>query len=146
VHEEGREPTIEEMAEMVDVEPFEVRMLFEVLRNPVSIDQPVGEGDDRMFSDFLEDQKTDSPVEATQSEMLKERIHEVLETLPVKEREILKLRYGLVDGFTYTLEEVGNIYNVTRERVRQIEAKAVKKLRLPMRREQLEGFVTADQN
>ncbi|MBI3846197.1 MAG: sigma-70 family RNA polymerase sigma factor [Planctomycetes bacterium] len=147
VHAEGREPTIDEMAEVVGVEPFEVKMLFEVLRNPVSIDQPVGEGDDRNFSDFLEDQKTDSPVEATQTGMLKERIHEVLETLPVKEREILKLRYGLVDGFTYTLEEVGNIYNVTRERVRQIEAKAVKKLRLPMRREQLEGFVNAaDQN
>jgi RNA polymerase primary sigma factor len=146
VHEKGREPSIEEMSDLVGVEAHEVRMLFEVLRNPVSIDQSVGEGDERMFGDFVEDQKTASPIDSTQEGMLRERINEVLETLPVKEREILKLRYGLVDGFTYTLEEVGNIYNVTRERVRQIEAKAVEKLRLPMRREQLEGFVKAEQN
>jgi RNA polymerase primary sigma factor len=138
---EGREPTPEEVSDAIEIPAEEVKMLFEVLRNPVSLDQPINESDERMYGDFIEDFKSDSPVTASQDVLLRERIDEVLESLPVKEREIVKLRYGLCDGYTYTLEEVGNIYNVTRERVRQIEAKAVKKLKLPMRREKLEGFL-----
>jgi len=138
---EGREPTADEVADAIELPADEVRMLFDVLRNPVSIDQPVNDADERIYGDFIEDQKSDSPVTASQDVLLRERIDEVLESLPAKEREIVKLRYGLCDGYTYTLEEVGNIYNVTRERVRQIEAKAVKKLKLPMRREKLEGFL-----
>ncbi len=138
---EGREPSAEEIASAVGISADEVRLLLEVLRNPISLDQPLNDADERMYGDFLEDVGTESPVDITQEGLLRERIEEVLDSLPAKEREIVKLRYGLCDGNMYTLEEVGSIYNVTRERVRQIEAKAVKKLRLPVRRERLAGFV-----
>ena len=101
----------------------------------------MGESEDSYFGDFLEDNSVDSPVAAASSEMLKDKIDQVLKTLTYREREIIKLRYGLGDGYSYTLEEVGRIFKVTRERVRQIEAKAVRKLQHPVRSRQLEGFV-----
>ena len=102
---------------------------------------PIGEGDDSSFGDFIEDEGVESPITAATHEMLKEKIESVLQTLSFREREIIKLRYGIGDGYTYTLEEVGRIFKVTRERVRQIEAKAVLKLQHPIRARKLEGFL-----
>src|SRR6266498_258696 len=110
-------------------------------REPISLDRPVGESEDSYFGDFIEDNSVESPVNAATNEMLKDKIEGVLKTLTYREREIIKLRYGLGDGYTYTLEEVGRIFKVTRERVRQIEAKAVRKLQHPVRSRQLEGFL-----
>lgn len=144
---EGREPTPEEIAEAIEISIDEVRVLNDALRNPVSLDQPLADSDERMYGDFIEDRNTTSPLNVSQDVLLRERVQEVLKSLPAKEREIVKLRYGLCgDGTVYTLEEVGNIYNVTRERVRQIEAKAVKKLRLPVRKERLQGFIQNPEN
>ncbi len=138
---EGREAQPEDIARIMDIPIEELKILYGFLRNPVSIDQPVSEGDERLHGDFIRDDKTESPLDTSQDLLLRERIDEVLQTLPIKEREILKLRYGLNDGNAYTLEEVGNMYNVTRERIRQIETKAVEKLKMQIRREKLEGFV-----
>jgi len=137
----GREPTVEEMAEVAGVPIEEARRVMRISRQPVSLDKPIGEGDDSAFGDFLEDRGNDSPVSNAASEMLKDKIDTVLKTLTYREREIVKLRYGLGDGYTYTLEEVGRIFKVTRERVRQIEAKAVRKLQHPVRSRQLQGFL-----
>jgi RNA polymerase primary sigma factor len=137
----GREPTVEEMAEAAGVPIEEARRVMRISRQPVSLDKPIGEGDDSAFGDFLEDRGNDSPVSNAASEMLKDKIDTVLKTLTYREREIIKLRYGLGDGYTYTLEEVGRIFKVTRERVRQIEAKAVRKLQHPVRSRQLQGFL-----
>jgi RNA polymerase primary sigma factor len=114
-----------------------------IARPPVSLDRPVGEGEDSFFGDFIEDDAEKTPTQSASQEMLKDRIDSVLKTLTYREREIIKLRYGLGDGYTYTLEEVGRIFNVTRERVRQIEAKAVRKLQHPVRAKQLKGFLEA---
>jgi RNA polymerase primary sigma factor len=137
----GREPTVEEMAEAAGVPIDEARRVMRISRQPVSLDKPIGEGDDTSFGDFIEDRGNDSPVSNAASEMLKDKIDTVLKTLTYREREIIKLRYGLGDGYTYTLEEVGRIFKVTRERVRQIEAKAVRKLQHPVRSKQLQGFL-----
>ncbi|MCG6154836.1 RNA polymerase sigma factor RpoD [Rubinisphaera margarita] len=141
VQELGREPTVEEMAEAANVTIEEARRVMKISRQPVSLDRPIGEGEDSYFGDFIEDQSTDSPVSTATQEMLKDKIDHVLRTLTYREREIIKLRYGLGDGYTYTLEEVGRIFKVTRERVRQIEAKAVRKLQHPVRSHQLKGFL-----
>ncbi len=109
----------------------------------MSLDRPIGDGEDSYFGDFIEDETAESPVQGAGQEMLKDRIHNVLQTLSFREREIIKLRYGIGDGYTYTLEEVGRIFKVTRERVRQIEAKAVRKLQHPIRSRLLEGFLDA---
>jgi RNA polymerase primary sigma factor len=140
-HELGREPTIEEMAELAEVNVDEARRVMKIARTPISLDRPVGDGDDSFFGEFIEDMSGDSPVMTATTEMLKEKIDQVLKTLTYREREIIKLRYGLGDGYTYTLEEVGRIFKVTRERVRQIEAKAVRKLQHPVRSKQLKGFL-----
>ncbi|MDA1229354.1 MAG: RNA polymerase sigma factor RpoD [Planctomycetota bacterium] len=137
----GREPTVEEMAELAGVPMEEACRVMRISRQPISLDKPIGESDDSAFGDFLEDRSTDSPVSNAASEMLKDKIDTVLKTLTYREREIIKLRYGLGDGYTYTLEEVGRIFKVTRERVRQIEAKAVRKLQHPVRSRQLQGFL-----
>ena len=137
----GREPTIEETAKAADVSIEETRRVLKISKHPISLDRPVGEGEDSYFGDFIEDQNTDNPVSAAAQEMLKDKIDHVLKTLTYREREIIKLRYGLGDGYTYTLEEVGRIFRVTRERVRQIEAKAVRKLQHPVRSHQLKGFL-----
>ena len=137
----GREPTVEEMAEFADITIEEAKRVLNISRHPVSLDRPVGESEDSYFGDFVEDQSSDSPVSSATQEMLKDKIDSVLKTLTYREREIIKLRYGLGDGYTYTLEEVGRIFKVTRERVRQIEAKAVRKLQHPVRSRQLSGFL-----
>lgn len=136
----GREPSIEEISEEAQLSISETRRVLKMARQPISIDRPVGESEDSMFGDFIEDQKAESPVAAATHEMLKEKIDDVLDTLTYREREIIKLRYGIGDGYTYTLEEVGRIFKVTRERVRQIEAKAIRKLQHPIRSRKLEGF------
>ena len=141
LQEKGREPTIEETADAAGVSLEETRRVLSISRQPISLDRPVGEGEDSYFGDFIEDGGSDSPVSAATSEMLKDKIDTVLKTLTYREREIIKLRYGLGDGYTYTLEEVGRIFKVTRERVRQIEAKAVRKLQHPVRSKQLKGFL-----
>ncbi|MEQ9406502.1 MAG: RNA polymerase sigma factor RpoD [Fuerstiella sp.] len=141
LQEMGREPSVEEMAEVADVPIDEARRVMRISRQPISLDKPLGEGDDNSFGEFVEDKSNDSPVSNAASEMLKDKIDSVLKTLTYREREIIKLRYGLGDGYTYTLEEVGRIFKVTRERVRQIEAKAVRKLQHPVRSRQLQGFL-----
>jgi RNA polymerase primary sigma factor len=141
LQEKGREPTIEETAEAAGITVEETRRVLKISRHPISLDRPVGESEDSYFGDFIEDGRVESPVSIATQEMLKVKIDNVLKTLTYREREIIKLRYGLGDGYTYTLEEVGRIFKVTRERVRQIEAKAVRKLQHPVRSRQLEGFL-----
>lgn len=141
LQEKGREPTIEETAKAAGITIEETRRVLKISRHPISLDRPVGESEDSYFGDFIEDDSVESPVNAATQEMLKDKIEEVLKTLTYREREIIKLRYGLGDGYTYTLEEVGRIFKVTRERVRQIEAKAVRKLQHPVRSRKLEGFL-----
>ena len=142
LHEFGREPTVEEIAQAADVGLEEARRVIDMGRQPMSLDRPVGESEDASFSEFVEDVGAESPTQATTNGLLKDRIESLLKTLTYREREIIRLRYGLTDGYTYTLEEVGRIFRVTRERVRQIEAKAVKKLQHPVRSKQLETFLT----
>jgi RNA polymerase primary sigma factor len=137
----GREPTIEEVAKEAAVPLEEAKRVTKIARHPISLDRPIGDGEDSYFGDFIEDETVESPVEGAGQEMLKERISSVLQTLSFREREIIRLRYGIGDGYTYTLEEVGRIFKVTRERVRQIEAKAVRKLQHPIRARLLEGFL-----
>ncbi len=141
VQELGREPTLEETARAAGISVEDTRRVLKISRQPISLDRPVGESEDSYFGDFIEDNSVDSPVQSASTEMLKDKIDLVLKTLTYREREIIKLRYGLGDGYSYTLEEVGRIFKVTRERVRQIEAKAVRKLQHPVRSRQLEGFV-----
>jgi RNA polymerase primary sigma factor len=141
LQEMGREPSIEETAKAAGISIEETRRVLKISRHPISLDRPVGESEDSYFGDFIEDDSAESPVSAATQEMLKDKIEQVLKTLTYREREIIKLRYGLGDGYTYTLEEVGRIFKVTRERVRQIEAKAVRKLQHPVRSRQLEGFL-----
>jgi RNA polymerase primary sigma factor len=141
LQEMGREPTVEETAKAAGFTIEETRRVLKISRHPISLDRPVGESEDSYFGDFIEDHGADSPVSSASHEMLKDKIEGVLKTLTYREREIIKLRYGLGDGYTYTLEEVGRIFKVTRERVRQIEAKAVRKLQHPVRSRQLEGFL-----
>ena len=141
IQEFGREPTIEEMAKHLEIPVQECRRIMKISKHPISLDRPIGESDDGHFGDFIEDKQAESPVNAATYEMLKDKLEGVLETLTFREREIIKLRYGITDGYTYTLEEVGRIFKVTRERVRQIEAKAVRKLQHPVRSRMLEGFL-----
>ena len=119
----------------------ECRRVLKIARHPISLDRPVGESEDSYFGDFIEDEAAENPVEIATQDMLRERIDQVLRTLTYREREIIKLRYGIGDGYTYTLEEVGRIFKVTRERVRQVEAKALRKLQHPVRSRRLEGFL-----
>lgn len=137
----GREPTTEETARAADISVEETRRVLNIGRHPVSLDRPVGESEDCSFGEFIEDEGTLSPLTTATHAMLKDKIEGLLKTLTYREREIIRLRYGLGDGYTYTLEEVGRIFKVTRERVRQIEAKAVRKLQHPVRSQQLEGFL-----
>lgn len=141
VQAKGREPSVEEVAEATGITVEEAKRVMKISKHPISLDRPIGESDDSYFGDFIEDESAESPLQAAGQEMLKERIDDVLSTLTFREREIIKLRYGIGDGYTYTLEEVGRIFRVTRERVRQIEAKAVRKLRHPVRARQLASFL-----
>jgi len=137
----GREPTPEEAAEEMDMPVERVRAVYKMAQQPISLQSPVGEGDDARFGDFIEDKSAENPSEMTAYSMLKDRLHDVLDTLTDRERQVLDYRFGLTDGYSRTLEEVGKKFNVTRERIRQIEAKALRKLRHPTRIRKLDGFL-----
>ena len=137
----GREPTLEEIARKAMTTVEEARRVLAMSRYPISLDRPVGNSEDSHFGDLLPDGDAESPATGAAQEMLRGRINKVLKTLSYREREIIKLRYGLGDGYSYTLEEVGHIFKVTRERIRQIEAKAVRKLQQPSRSQELVGFL-----
>jgi RNA polymerase primary sigma factor len=137
----GREPTIEETAKRAGTAVDEARRVLAMSRYPISLDRPVGNSEDSHFGDLLPDSGAENPAIGAAQEMLRGRIAKVLKTLSYREREIIKLRYGLGDGYSYTLEEVGHIFKVTRERIRQIEAKAVRKLQQPSRSQELSGFL-----
>jgi len=140
-----REPTMEEISRRSEIPVEEVRRVMDIGRHPVSLDRPIGESEDSSFGEFIEDGHEETPIRKASNEILRDKIGGLLKTLTYREREIIKLRYGLQDGYTYTLEEVGRIFKVTRERVRQIEAKAVRKLQHPVRSQELAGFLhTAD--
>ena len=141
VQELGREPTPEETAEEMELPVDRVRAVFRMAQHPISLQSPVGDGDDAHFGDFLEDKSAENPSEMTAYSMLKERLQDVLTTLTDREKQVLDFRFGLTDGYSRTLEEVGKQFNVTRERIRQIEAKALRKLRHPTRMRKLEGFL-----
>jgi len=141
VQELGREPLPEEAAEEMDIPVDRVRAVYRMAQQPISLQSPVGDGDDAHFGDFIEDKSADNPSEMTAYSMLKERLQDVLTTLTDRERQVLDYRFGLTDGYSRTLEEVGKQFNVTRERIRQIEAKALRKLRHPTRKRKLEGFL-----
>jgi len=136
-----REPSMDEIALQVELPVDEVRRVMDIGRHPISLDRPVGEGEDNAFGEFLEDSSNDNPIRNACNGLLRDRIEMLLKTLTFREREIIRLRYGLTDGYSYTLEEVGRIFKVTRERVRQIEAKAVAKLQSPTRSSKLETFL-----
>ncbi|TVS15531.1 MAG: sigma-70 family RNA polymerase sigma factor [Planctomycetaceae bacterium] len=136
-----REPTTEEVAIRAGLELEEVERVLDIGRHPVSLDRPVGDGEDCAFGELIEDVESDNPARNANNGILRQKIEALLKTLTYREREIIRLRYGLGDGYTYTLEEVGRIFKVTRERVRQIEAKAVRKLQHPVRSQQLSGFL-----
>ncbi len=138
---DGREPTIEELADAAHISLDEAKRVMKISKHPISLDRPIGDSDDSYFGDFIEDAATDTPSNIASQEMLKDKIASILNTLTYREREIVRLRYGIGDGYTYTLEEVGRIFKVTRERVRQIEAKAIRKLQHPVRSRKLEGFL-----
>lgn len=137
----GREPTLEEISRAAGTAIDETRRVLAMSRYPISLDRPVGNSEDSQFGDLLPDAGAESPAVGAAQEMLRSRITTVLKTLSYREREIIKLRYGLGDGYSYTLEEVGHIFKVTRERIRQIEAKAVRKLQQPNRSQELVGFL-----
>jgi len=136
-----REPTTEEIANLAGLDIEEVKRVLDIGRHPASLDRPVGDGEDCCFGELIEDAQSDNPVRNANNGILRQKIDALLKTLTYREREIIRLRYGLGDGYTYTLEEVGRIFKVTRERVRQIEAKAVRKLQHPVRSQQLAGFL-----
>jgi RNA polymerase primary sigma factor len=141
VQELGREPTYEETARRAGLSLEDARCIIKMSRQPLSLDQPVGDHEDSFFGEFLADHRDDDPLYDTHQQALKHRIDEAMKSLNYREREILRLRYGLMDGYAYTLEEVGKIFSVTRERVRQIETKAVRKLQQPYRARSLASFV-----
>ena len=133
-------PSLAEIARLSGTPVKEVTRLLELHRSSLSLDQPYGTGEDGFFGELIEDKNSETPIEASQQVLLKESIQGLLKTLSYREREVLKLRYGLGDGYTYTLEEVGAIFKVSRERIRQIEVGALQKLQLPARRKKLKGF------
>lgn len=138
----NREPSEEELADKMGISVDKVREVMKISQDPVSLDTPIGEEDDSHLGDFIKDERSMSPEEYATNEILKEEIKNVLMTLQEREQEVLELRFGLVDGTSHTLEEVGKKFNVTRERIRQIEAKALRKLRHPSRAKKLKDFLS----
>lgn len=137
----GKEPTPEQIAEKMEMPTEKVREILKIAQEPVSLETPIGEEDDSHLGDFIEDQEATSPAEHAAYELLKEQLEDVLDTLTDREENVLRLRFGIDDGRTRTLEEVGKVFGVTRERIRQIEAKALRKLRHPSRSKQLKDFL-----
>ena len=138
----GREPTVSEIAEEMGISEEKVREIRKIAQDPVSLETPIGEEEDSHLGDFIPDEDALAPSDAAAYTMLKEQLDEVLGTLTEREEKVLKLRFGLEDGRTRTLEEVGGEFNVTRERIRQIEAKALRKLRHPSRSKKLKDFLS----
>ncbi|CAD0180501.1 RNA polymerase sigma factor RpoD [Streptococcus thermophilus] len=137
----GQDPTPEQIAERMDMIPDKVREILKIAQEPVSLETPIGEEDDSHLGDFIEDEVIENPVDYTTRVVLREQLDEVLDTLTDREENVLRLRFGLDDGKMRTLEDVGKVFNVTRERIRQIEAKALRKLRHPSRSKQLKDFI-----
>ena len=141
LHENGHEPTAEEIAEVMNIAPEKVREILRVAQEPVSLETPIGEEEDSHLGDFIPDEEAQVPAEAAYQSLLREQLSDVLSTLTPREEKVLRLRFGLEDGRPRTLEEVGKEFNVTRERIRQIEAKALRKLRHPSRSKRLKDFL-----
>ena len=141
LQEVGQDPTPEQIAERMDMTPDKVREILKIAQEPVSLETPIGEEDDSHLGDFIEDEVIENPVDYTTRVVLREQLDEVLDTLTDREENVLRLRFGLDDGKMRTLEDVGKVFNVTRERIRQIEAKALRKLRHPSRSKQLKDFI-----
>jgi RNA polymerase primary sigma factor len=137
----GREPTSEEIAAQMEISAEKVREIIKVSQEPVSLETPIGEEEDSHLGDFIEDRAALAPAEAASHQLLKEQVEAVLDSLSGRERRVLQLRFGLEDGRARTLEEVGKEFNVTRERIRQIEAKALRKLRHPSRSRKLKDYL-----
>ena len=143
LQEKGREVSAEEIAKELDnMNPEKVREIMKIAQDPISLETPVGEEEDSHIGDFIEDQESPAPAEAASYELLREQLNEVLRTLTPREEQVLRLRFGLEDGRQRTLEEVGQQFNITRERIRQIEAKALRKLRHPSRSKKLRDYLT----
>jgi len=141
VQELGRDPTADEVAKQMKMSPDKVREIMKIALDPVSLETPIGEEEDSHLGDFIEDCDSPAPAEAVSYTLLREQLNEVLHTLTPREEQVLKLRFGLDDGRTRTLEEVGKVFNITRERIRQIEAKALRKLRHPSRSKRLKDYL-----
>jgi RNA polymerase primary sigma factor len=145
VQELGREPSAEEIADEIQMPVERVRAVLKMAQQPISLQSPIGDSDDTSFGDFIEDKGAENPSDMTAYSLLKEKLKDVLDTLTERERKVLELRFGLGDGYSRTLEEVGKQFKVTRERIRQIEAKALRKMRHPTRIHELEGFLELEQ-
>jgi RNA polymerase primary sigma factor len=141
LQEKGREPTTEELAEAMEMTSEKVEEIQKISQEPVSLETPIGEEEDSFLGDFIEDRTTLAPADAASAQLLREQVQEVLNSLTDRESRVLKLRFGLEDGRTRTLEEVGREFGVTRERIRQIEAKAIRKLRHPSRSKKLRDYL-----
>jgi RNA polymerase primary sigma factor len=136
-----KKPKIEAIAKEAKIPVSEVYRVFRIASQPISLENPVGEGGETMLEDFIQDKKTESPVTTAHQSLLKDQLQKVLDTLSHREREVIKLRFGIGDGYTHTLEEIGERFNITRERIRQIETVAIRKLQHPLRSRKLEGFL-----
>lgn len=136
-----KKPGIEAIAKEAKIPVSEVYRVFRIASQPVSLESPIGEEGETMFEDFVQDKKMESPISAVHQSLLKDQLHKVLDTLSYREREVIKLRFGIGDGYTHTLEEIGERFNITRERIRQIETVAIRKLQHPLRSRKLEGFL-----
>jgi RNA polymerase primary sigma factor len=141
----GREPTPEEIADEMQMPVDRVRAVLKMAQQPISLQSPVGDSDDTNFGDFIEDKSAENPSDMTSYSLLKDKLNDVLDSLTERERKVLELRFGLADGYSRTLEEVGKQFKVTRERIRQIEAKALRKMRHPTRIRQLQGFLEGEE-
>ena len=141
LQERGKEPSAEELSEEMDIPIDKIRDIIKIAQHPISLQAPIGDKDESQFGDFIEDRSAESPATATSYSLLREQMKSVLSTLTKREARVLNLRFGITDGSPRTLEEVGKIFNVTRERVRQIEAKALRKMRHPTRSRKLKGFL-----
>ncbi|MDR1674683.1 MAG: RNA polymerase sigma factor RpoD [Oscillospiraceae bacterium] len=141
LHENGHDPTPDEIAEKLGLEPMRVREIMRIAQDPVSLETPIGEEEDSHLGDFIPDDEAPAPADAAALILLKEQLEEVLETLSPREAKVLRMRFGLIDGRSRTLEEVGQVFDVTRERIRQIEAKALRKLRHPSRSKKVKDYL-----
>ena len=141
----GREPSDDEIAQQLGWPVTRVKQVKNVAREPISLETPIGEEEDSLLGDFIEDKEVENPASQTADTLLREQIRSVLDTLPPREQEVLKMRFGLDDGYSLTLEEVGLYFNVTRERIRQIEAKALRRLRHPRRANWFRDYVDPPQ-